>query len=103
MQTPLVEVNELGPSIQQGVIQRPTRKVQTDGGTRVENRNQMRSVPQNQRGSSTNQMSGPEENGGDRLSNCNENFFPEDYVVNCVHEGKPFPWKTYICKSLLRR
>ena len=37
-------------------------------------------------------MSGPEENGGDRLPNCNENSFPEDYVMNCIHKGKPFPW-----------
>ena len=96
MQAPLVEVNKLGPSIQQGVIQRPTRRVQPDRGTRFENRNQTRSVPQNERDSSTNQMSGPEENGGDRLSNCNENSFPEDYIVNCIHEGKPFPWNDLV-------
>ena len=92
IQAPLVEVNELGPSIQQGVIQQPTRRVQPDRETRVENRNQTRGVPHNQRDSSTNQASGPEENGGDSLLNCNENSFPKDYVVNCIHEGKPFPW-----------
>ena len=96
MHAPLVEVNELEPSIQQGVMQRPTRKVQPDRGTRFENRNQTRSVPQNQRDSSTNQISGPEENGGDRLSNCNENSFPEDYIVNCFHEGKPYPWNDLV-------
>ena len=90
-QAPLMEVNELGPSIQQGVIQRPTRRVQPDRETRFGNRNQTRGVPQNQRDSSTNQASDPEENGGDRLLNCNENSFPEDYVVNCIHESKPFP------------
>ena len=92
MQMPLVEVNELGPTIQQGVIQRPVRETQPDKETRFENINQMGSVLQNQRGNSGNHMSGPEENGGDRLPNCNENSFPEGYVMNCIHEGRPFSW-----------
>ena len=40
MQAPLVEVNELGPSIQHGVIQRPIRRTQPDRETRFENKNQ---------------------------------------------------------------
>ena len=33
-------------------------------------------------------MSGPEENGGDRLPTHNENSFPEGYVRNCIQEGR---------------
>ena len=74
------------------MIQLPTRRTQPDRETRFENKNQTGGVLQNQRDSSSNQMSGPEENGRDRLPNCNENSFPEDYVMNCIHKGKPFPW-----------
>ena len=66
--------------------------MQPDRETRFENRNQTGGVLQNQRGSSSNQRSGPEENGGDRLPNRDENSFPEDYVMNYIREGKSFPW-----------
>ena len=59
MQTPLVEVNEIGPTIQQDVIQRPVRGMQPDKETRFEN--QTRAVPQSRRGNNGNLMSGPEE------------------------------------------
>ena len=74
------------------MIQHPVRGRQPDKETRFENINQMGSVLQNQRGDSGNHMSGPEENGGDRLPNCNKNSFPEGYVMNCIHEDRPFPW-----------
>ena len=59
---PLVEVNKLGPTIQQGVIQRPVRGVQPGKETRFET--QTRTVPQNRSGDNGNHMSSPEENGG---------------------------------------
>ena len=75
VQTPLVEVNELRPTIQQGVVQRPVRGTQPDKETRFEN--QTRTVPQNRRIDNGNLISGLEENGGDRLPTHNETSFPK--------------------------
>ena len=85
-QTP-VEVTEIGPTIQQGVIQHPIqRHTQAAGGQRRPtvpvNVQQMTSAPNLQ----TNESGGiydrdrkqerdPEENG---------------YVINCIHESRPF-------------
>ena len=82
-----VEVNEIGPTIQQGVIQRPVQRhtQPTEGPRRPTvpmNEQQMTSVPSlqiNNNGGtharSTQQESDPEENG---------------YVINCIHENRPF-------------
>ena len=74
-----VEVNEIGPTIQQGVIQRPVqRHTQPTEGTRRPtvpvNAQQMTSVHSLQI-NDRKQESDPEENG---------------YVINCIHENRPF-------------
>ena len=91
MQTPLVEVNELGPSIQQGAIQRPIRKMQPDPGAGTDDKTQERGIPL-QRGNIANHMSGPSENGGDRLPSDNRNSISDEYVLNCIHGGRPVPY-----------
>ena len=83
-QTP-VEVNEIGPTIQQGVIQRPVQRhtqaagKRTRGPTVPVNVQQTTSVPSLQingnSGTCEKQERDPEENG---------------YVINCVHENRPF-------------
>ena len=85
-QTP-VEVNKIGPTIQQGVIQRPVqRHAQTAGGSRGTvapvGGQQTTSVPSlqiNEGGGAcerdTEQESDPDQNG---------------YVFNCIHESRPF-------------
>ena len=84
LQTP-VEVNEIGPTIQQGVIQHPVqRHTQATGEPKREptvpvNVQQTTSVPSLQiNGNSSTcekQERDPEENG---------------YVINCIHENRPF-------------
>ena len=81
------EVNEIGPTIHQGVIQRPVHRhtQPTEGPRRPTvpvNEQQMTSVPSlqinNNRGTherARQQESDPEENG---------------YVINCSHENRPF-------------
>ena len=74
-----VEVNEIGPTIQQGVIQRPVqRHIQPTEGPRRPtvpvNAQQMTSVHSLQI-NNRKQESDPEENG---------------YVINCIHENRPF-------------
>ena len=74
-----VEVNEIGPTIQQGVIQRPVqRHIQPTEGPRRPtvpvNAQQMTSVHSLQI-NDRKQESDPEENG---------------YVINCIHENRPF-------------
>ena len=74
-----VEVNEIGPTIQQGVIQRPVlRHTQPTEGPRRPtvpvNAQQMTRVPSLQI-NDRKQESDPEENG---------------YVINCIHENRPF-------------
>ena len=82
-QTP-VEVNEIGPTIQQGIIQRPVqRHTQAAGGPRRPtvpvNVQQTMSVPSLQinenAGACEQQESDPDQNG---------------YIFNCVHENRPF-------------
>ena len=84
-QTP-IEVNEIGPTIQQGVIQRPVqRHTQAAGGPRRPtvpvNVQQITSAPNLQANESgeyerdRKQERDPEENG------C---------VINCIHESRPF-------------
>ena len=86
-QTP-VEVKEIGPTIQQGVIQHPVqRHSQTAGerprGTTVPvNAQQTMSVPSFQ----INVNGGACEKDRKRESDLEEN----DYVINCIHESRPF-------------
>ena len=91
LQASLVEVNELGPTIQQGVIPSPVRGAQPDKETRSENETQTRSVPQNRRGNNGNHTSGLEENGEDILPTHNDNPFPDGYIRSCIHEGRQLP------------
>ena len=74
-----VEVNEIGPTIQRGVIQRPVQRhtQPTEGPRRLTvpvNAQQTTSVPSLQI-NDRKQESGPEENG---------------YVISCIHENRPF-------------
>ena len=83
-QTP-VEVNEIGPTIQQGVVQHPVQRHTQAAGERKRgptvpvNVQQKTSVPSLQingnSGTCEKQERDPEENG---------------YVINCIHENRPF-------------
>ena len=64
VQVPLVEVNELGPTIQQGVIQCPVGGTQPNKETRLQSRT--RTAPQSVRNDNTNFTPDPEENERDR-------------------------------------
>ena len=87
VQAPLVEINEMGPTIQQGVIQRSVRGAQSDKETRFQT--QTRTVPQNRREDSGNLMSGPEESGGDRLPSHSGKSFPEGYQLSLNDVARP--------------
>ena len=87
VQAPLVEINKLGPTIQQGVIQRPVRGTQPSRETRFET--QIRTVPQNRREDSSNPTSGPTENRGDRLPSHSAKPFPEGYQLSLNDVARP--------------
>ena len=85
-QTP-VEVNEIGPTIQQGVIQRLVqRHTQAAGGPRRPtvpvSAQQTTSVPSLQ----------INENGGARERDRKQESDPDQngYIFNCIHENRPF-------------
>ena len=82
-----IEVNEIGPTIQQGVIQRLVQRyTQAAGGPRRTtvpvNAQQTISVP-------SLQING---NGDPRERDGKEERDPEEngYVINCIHESRPF-------------
>ena len=82
-----VEVNEIGPTIQQGVIQRPVqRHTQAAGGPRGPavpvSAQQTMSVPNLQ----INENSGTCERDRKQESDQDQN----GYVLNCIHENRPF-------------
>ena len=81
-----VEVNEIGPTIQQGVIQRLVqRHTQPADGPRrptVPVNEQMTSVPSLQ----VNNNGGTHERDRKQESNPEKN----GYVINCIHENRPF-------------
>ena len=82
-----VEVNEIGPTIQQGVIQRPVqRHTQHTEGPRIPTvpvtEQQMTSVPSLQ----INNNGGTHERARQQESDPEEN----GYVINCIHENRPF-------------
>ena len=82
-----VEINEIGPTIQQGVIQRPvqrdTQATRSRRSTSPMNTQQTTSVPNLQ-------ITG---NGGtqerDKLPKQEGDPNPSDYVLNCIHENRP--------------
>ena len=85
-QTP-VEVNEIGPTIQQGIIQRPVqRHTQAAEGPRRPtvpvNAQQMTSVPSLQFS----------DNGGAHERDRKQESDPGEngYVINCIHDNRPF-------------
>ena len=86
-QTP-VEVNEIGPTIQQGVIQCPVQRhtqaagERPRGSTTTVNTQQTMSVSSLQ----TNESGGAHE--GDRKQENDPD--PNGYVLNCIHESRPF-------------
>ena len=82
-----VEVNEIGPTIQQGVIQCPVQRhtQPTEGPRRPTvpvNEQQMTSVPSLQINN----------NGGTHARARQQESDPEEngYVINCIHENRPF-------------
>ena len=82
-----VEVNEIGPTIQQGVIQRPVQRhtQPTEGPKRPTlpvNEQQRTSMPSLQ----NNNNGGAHERVGKQESDPEEN----GYVINCIHENRPF-------------
>ena len=85
--TPM-EVNEIGPTIQQGVIQRPVQRhtqaagERTRGPTVPVNAQQTTSVPNLQ----------INESGGARERDRKQEGDPDQngYVLNCIHESRPF-------------
>ena len=88
-QTP-IEVNEIGPTIQQGVIQCPVQRyTQATGGrprgsTVPANASQTTSVPNLQ----ITENRGAQER--DRMPKQEGDPDPNDYVINCIHESRPF-------------
>ena len=84
-----IEVNEIGPTIQEGVIQHPVQRHMQSTGARSRrltapvNTQQTASVPNLQ----------ISENGGtrerDRLPEQEGDLNHNDYVLNCIHENRP--------------
>ena len=82
-----VEINEIGPTIQQGVIQRPvqrdTQATRLRRSTPLVNTQETMSVPNLQ-------ITG---NGGtrerDKLPKQEDDPNPNDYVLNCIHKNRP--------------
>ena len=85
-QTP-IEVNEIGPTIQQGVIQRPVQRhtqaagEQPRGSTVPVNTQQTTSVPNLQ----INESDGAHERDRKQEGDPDQN----GYVLNCIHESRP--------------
>ena len=85
-QTP-IEVNEIGPTIQQGVIQHPVQRhtqaagEQPRGSTVPVNTQQTTSVPNLQ----INESDGAHERGRKQESDPDQN----GYILNCIHESRP--------------
>ena len=82
-----VEINEMGPTIQQGVIHRPvqrdTQATRSRRSTPPMNTQQTTSVPNLQvtaNGGTRERDSLPKQEGDPN---------PNDYVLNCIHENRP--------------
>ena len=88
-QTP-VEINEIGPTIQQGVIQRPVRRhTQAAEGPRRP------TVPVNAQQTTSMPSLQFNDNGGAHERDRKQESDPEEngYVINCIHENRPFTVK----------
>ena len=87
-QTP-IEVNEIGPTIQQGMIQYPVQRhtqvvgERPKGSTVPVNTQQTTSVPNLQ----STENRGPRE--GDRIPKQEGDPDQNGYVLNCIHESRP--------------
>ena len=85
-----IEVNEIGPTIQQGVIQCPAqRHTQATGGrqrgsTVPVNRQQITSVPDLQISENRDARE------RDRMPKQEGDPDQNEYVLNCIHESRPF-------------
>ena len=77
VQAPPVEVNELGPTIQQGLIQCPVEETQPNKETRFQVLTKM--ATQSGRDDTTSFASGLEENGRSNLRSHSVKVFPEGY------------------------
>ena len=87
-QTP-IEINDVGPTIQQGVIQRPVERDMQS--TRARPRRSTAPVNTQQTASVPNlQIT---ENGGtqqrDKMPKQEGDPYHNDYVLNCIHENRP--------------
>ena len=87
LQTP-IEVNEIGPTIQQGVIQHPVQRHSQAAGERP--RRSTAPVNAQQTTSAPNLPSN--ENGGahERNRKQESDLDQNGYVINCIHENRPF-------------
>ena len=86
-QTP-VEVNEIGPTIQQGVIQCPVQRHSLTAGERPREA----TVPVNAQQTTSVPSFHINENGGACEKDKKRESDPEEngYVINCIHESRPF-------------
>ena len=84
-----IEINEIGPTIQQGVIQRPVQRRMQSTGQQL---GRLR-APVNTRQTANVPYLQITENGGaqerDRLPKQEGNPDQNDYVLNCIHENRP--------------
>ena len=87
IQVPLVEVNELGPTIQQGMIQCPMGGAQSNKETRLQA--QTRTSPQSERNVNINFLPDPEENERDRSQPRSGKIFPEGYQLALNEAARP--------------
>ena len=86
-----IGVNEIGPTIQQGMIQRPVQRDTQATGARP--RRSMLPMNTQQTASLPNLQIA--ENGGtqerDRLPEQEGNRNHNDYILDCIHENRPLP------------
>ena len=87
-----IEINEIGPTIQQGVIQRTVQKnTQTSGArprrpTPPVNTQQTASIPNQQ----ITENGDTPDSERDKLPRQGGDLNINDYILNCFHENKPF-------------
>ena len=86
-QTP-VEINEKGPTIQQGVIQRPVQRHTQMAGEQP----RRPTVPVNVQQTTSVPNLRIKDNAGAHERNRKQESDPEEngYVINCIHENRPF-------------
>ena len=98
-QVPLVEVNELGPTIQQGVIQHPVGGTQPNKETRFQT--QTRTAPQSERNSNTNFMPDSEKNERGGSQSHSGKVLPEGYQLALNEAARPVFVKHYYAGETL--